>query len=247
MCRRVIAILLSVLAFSGCSVKVDRSECPCLLYLTVAGGEDATLTLTLTSNNPVSVQTLTLHRQGEEAKAALEIQQNKEYSLLISSGNQLEEDGIIPLGSQMSELYLSYETLNCTGDVYELKSTLHKQFSRLYVNLSGIQGRMCVKSNVCGWIYQKNEAVNGRFECFPPEITRGFYKVLLPRQTDSSLILEFYDEVSSIPYFVFPLGKKLEQLGVDWQKEDLEDIWIELEYYDNGINVNVETWQQIEL
>ena len=73
----------------------------------------------------------------------------------------------------------------------------------------------------------------------------------LPRQADDSLELEFYDKdmtkADGAPVDRLALGDYIRAAGYDWNREDLEDLYVNVDYTDAGVSVAIREWEMIEL
>lgn len=235
--------------FAGCSVKTDRSNCPSLLVLSVCGGEQ--------SDCEVNIQGAgkdeQLHLFGMLGGHGIELERNEVYSLAVASGAGLRQAGNLELGEEMPELYTCKQDVLCDSDVKELRVELHKEFCRLYFNLQGVDCRLRVRGNVCGYDVFTGNLILGLFchETRPLIYTNTDapyqYMVRIPRQIDDSLMLEFLSEDGEKDLYSYTLGKSLMEMGVDWTKENLDDIHVDINYINNEIAVSVETWHSIEL
>ena len=71
------------------------------------------------------------------------------------------------------------------------------------------------------------------------------------RQNQDSLELEFYDKdftkADSAPVDILALGDYIKASGYDWTSEDLQDLYVNVDYSDAGVSVRIRDWEKIEL
>lgn len=250
-CRFILFSALVCSALSGCSVKSDRSNCPSLLYLSVWGGEQSDCELSVQGAG--MDKQLHLFRNKAADRFGIELNRNEEYLLALSSGAGLRQAENLELGEEMPELYSYSRIVSCDSDVRELDVELHKEFCRLYFHLQGVDCRLRVRGNVCGFDVFHSRLVLGLFchESHPlissSEEGNYQYMVRIPRQIDDSLMLEFLGNEDGEVFQSFKLGKLLMEMGVDWTKPDLDDLHVSIDYFNSELVVSVQTWQKIEL
>ena len=82
----------------------------------------------------------------------------------------------------------------------------------------------------------------GDFSCVAYPGDDGGSQALLPRQLDSSLLLEIDDNSSTVK--TFAVGEYIAGSGYDWSAENLDDITIVLEYYVTYIKITIQGWDK---
>ena len=70
----------------------------------------------------------------------------------------------------------------------------------------------------------------------------GACQLVLPRQTDSSLVLEVHDDTGILRSFA--LGEYVTASGYDWSEADLKDITVSLDYALTRVVIVVEAWAE---
>lgn len=249
MCVVKYGTLLSVLfVFSSCSVKSDRLQCPSLLFLSVFGGDEPSVSVNLSADE--YDKTMHITQSEGVATVGLDLNRGEEYGLLCYSGITNQWGGLIPLGEQMPRLYALADTIVCLSDVKTYKAHLCKQFSKVYITVKGLECNSRLRSNVCGVDLNRLKPVQGQFcvEGMPTlndDKSSYLFSFSIPRQLDKSLVLELV--VNSKVVYKVELGKELHENGWDWNKQSLDDIYISIEYIENDFSISVQNWLQIEL
>ena len=246
------AVLLS------CSVKEDRSECPCFLTVDFGGVEAAGLA-------GMGLDSLVLAvRAGEDYYAAegFALRDNvQEYNLavpktqvdlLVACGagrGDLSPAGVtIPEGSECPVLYLFTDSFSADAGEMRRTVTLHRNYCVLTVGMKTSFNalprpfRVSLEGNVSGCLMDGTPA-EGVFNCFSSPSSGGLCHLNIPRQKDASLrlVIHFLDtgEVRS-----FPVGEYILRSGYDWRAPDLEDIFVEMDFSRSGLTVSSSDWKK---
>ena len=116
---------------------------------------------------------------------------------------------------------------------------LHKNYCR--INFGGDVSQSftyVLAGSSCGFDLEGN-VLQGSFRSSVRQEGADFC-CRVPRQGDPSLCLELYrgGELARR----FPIGEIIAESGYDWTAEDLEDIDIQLDYRDTGVNFTVDGW-----
>ena len=85
----------------------------------------------------------------------------------------------------------------------------------------------------------------GDFSCVAYPIDDGRAQVLLPRQLDSSLLLQVDDQAPHLK--TFAIGEYLAAGGYDWTAEELSDVTVVLDYSMNVISVKMAGWDKEDI
>ncbi len=245
------------MCLAGCSVKADRTRCPCLLDLTLSGGDEKIVQVcfpTLSSDAGARVAVDSTNRCRAEAPV-----RSEGLPVAFLSGiHSCRTEGdllLIPRGCGMDEVFASSALLDTRCDRLSHSASLHRQFAFAYIQLDAVSGpdfpyEVCVRGNVCGMNIISMEPVGGEFLVSIVPFINQYHRICLPRQADDSLQLLFYekgqtraDEGSEL--ISVPLGSIIDGSGYDWTAADLEDIYVDVSYTGEGVSVNVLPWQRI--
>lgn len=248
----ILILMLTVSMIAGsCSVKEDRSTCPCRLYL------DFTLTDTLvTPQVSVFVSGSDADRSHKDIKASefmpeyiIEVPRDIVHLNVYAGleGLPFTQQGlVIPTGEQCPELYSFSEPVDARGEIAASSVDMHKNHCVMSVIIKkddDLSYGLCVKSNVCG--YDQNGApLPGPFAYSPESEEDGTYRVVLPRQIDSDMRLEVDDGADVLRSFA--LGQYIVAGGYDWAAEDLEDVEVEIDWSCTSITLTVKGWEWVE-
>lgn len=254
---KVTAALCAVLLLS-CTVKEDRTECPCFLTFNLGGVEAAGL-----MEKGIDSMVLAV-RAGMDyyAEEAFALRDNvQEYSLavpksqvdvLIACGAGvagLSREGFrIPEGSECPALYMSSDSFSADADEMRRTVTLHRNYCTLTVSMKSSFNvlprpyRILLEGNVAGYSMDGTPE-EGVFSCFSPPSSGGLCRLNVPRQKDGSLRLVVYFQDSG-EVRSFPVGEYILESGYDWSSPDLEDISVEMDFSRTGMTVSITKWKK---
>ena len=211
-------LVLALLLLSACSVKEDRSRCPCALEVALSGAPAEVLCIGENYRESLECRRDTLLR--------LEVPRS---GVLVSAlrGAQPQEDGSvrIPPGYESPPLYCDALYLETDEEAASVSLHPRKSYCALTVVCEGPPGGgepywVEVKGNVNGWL-PDGTLSEGPFSCRSVPLPDGRFTVRLPRQRDSFLRMDilFSDRIVRS----FALGVALERDGYDWTAPDLPD------------------------
>ena len=248
---RILSIAAILALTASCSVKEDRSECPCLLVLDMSSCSDAP--------DNIRIDLRTLDERFEQNFIPGQDSPFYEYPVTkgvcslwaylcpreLSTGT----DRItVEQGENFPELYASCSVFEASGETARHKVVLHKQFARVTLDLedspwNGAPCEITVKGEVKGITLTDLRPVEGRYVYEVVPDVSGIRSFRLPRQTESSaaaLSLELRTP-GGIPQ-IYDLGKYLSEAGYDWQTEDLEDMTVKIRKTEIEVEITGSDW-----
>ena len=245
-------------AFS-CSVREDRSDCPCSLTLdlrelSASVPEDAF---------PVRWQLL----QGDWSDSGLLSEDDCTAGLFhvvvprggaqvyaVTGDEGMFDHGLeIAPGHGCPPVRLWTAAVDARGETATAVVCLHKAYCRLTIHMHGAPAprpyRLILEGNVCGWD-ASGYPLPGSFRCSPEPIPEQDYAVNLPRQTDDSLLLHICAGDASnapggaetTPLRTFALGHIIASAGYDWTAPDLPDLSLELDFAASSLSLRSDRW-----
>lgn len=243
------AFLLFVAGAPSCSVKEDRTPCPCYLQVSFTDPEASGPVILLGRGETTSfreqarVEDCRPYWTRPVDKGILDFFACKGIRQASVDGSRVT----IPEGGQADSLYAFSAQVDATGEFAPVPVTLHKQFATVFLDIRKTAGelpdyRFSVTGNTCGTNLQDHSPIPGPFY-FSPSAREGdaivFFR--LPRQADDSLSLSvrYGDAAPS----VFPLGELIRDTGYSWKTEDLQDIYVSIDLTRGKILVVVGDWE----
>lgn len=252
MCTRVfLPLLFSVAMVCSCSVKSDRSACPGLLFMSVSGGDDAGVDISVAAGEEGG-EKVHIEKVGGVARAGFDLIRGDEYKVCCYSGVDQNWSGEVELGCQMPSLFAYVCKVECVSEVNEVSAFLAKQFCRVNIEVKGVECRVRLRCNVSGVNLSTLSPVQGHFCALAQPVMnspspRSRFIVNVPRQIDLSLSLDLLDVQEEEVFYTQNVGSLLEAAGMDWRKESLDDAFLSVDYVDNTFNVSVRNWEKVEL
>ena len=234
---RFLRILLPLLLVPSCSIKENRTACPCGLTVELAGlpvrpvvlrvtGEEYALTEVVHAD---TVLVLSVPR-GEIAVSAV-------------GGALAEGDGSvrIPEGEEAPPLYLFHADVSTDAEQVVLPVTLHKQYCSLEMLFKGPSGygppfEVAVQGFYGGWEPDGSPAP-GPFSRRLLPGADGRAVLRLPRQG-----IVFSDQVVR----TFALGSYIAAAGYDWSATDLEDLSLQVDISLTSVTISTDLWSRTE-
>lgn len=243
MSDRILITAAAVCLLVSCTVKENRMACPCALDVTVHGGNDATVTLSMW--NPSLQHSCTLNSDGKD-RYRLDIPRGYfEVSACTGLYHNLPSDGklILAEGEQMDELFVGRERLEAVQDSVTCSISVHKQYALINIKVvcmseNSLPDPIALCGNVCGIDILTLEPVVGRFEVQMHPIFREYCRVCVPRQLDDSLSMNIEG------FGIVPLGEYISMMGYDWKAEDLDDLEVVVDMLEARVNIRITGWQE---
>lgn len=242
-----ILLLVLYLGNVSCSVKEDRAVCPCLLNLNFEQGNypsDGTTDVSVFSAEDVFYEECVRTADVSAGLSAAVPRCSMHVRSWTGTEGLLSKEGIsIPPGSDCPRVYMYDSDIVAEGEKYEEKVLMHKNHSVVTVvfddgNADGMI--LTVIGNVSGYD-RYGRPVEGDFSYRLEEYGQeDFYQVVLPRQSDASLVL-MVDGRGDVPRY-FSLGQYLASSGYDWTSPDLEDVTVTLDYALTEICLTIGRW-----
>ena len=241
---RLLPILAMLLLLPSCSVKENRTVCPCALTVELTG---------------LPVRPVVLGVKGEgysctevvHADTVLVLPVPKGEMAVTAVGGALAEgDGsvLIPPGEEAPPLYLFYADVSTDAEQVVLPVTLHKQYCALELVFKGPAGygppfEVAVEGGYGGW-ESGGRPAPGPFSRRLLPGADGRATLRLPRQGDDSLLMHivFSDQIVR----TFALGSYIAASGYDWTAHDLEDLTLQVDISVTSVTISTDLWSRTE-
>lgn len=239
----VILLVIMLLAVS-CSVKEDRQDCPCRLMMDMSGIDTAlvkVVNLLATSSDGVVFSDTVSSKDFSRI-----YMRDVPHTQMRISAWTGDRELIIPYGQECPPFYMSSFAADTHGEVCLCYVDLKKNHCCLTVLFDGrdqMPYRLTFRGDVDGYSDDGTPSV-GAFACVAYPLSDGSgAQVIVPRQLDSSLLLDVED-VESATLKTFAIGEYLTAGGYDWTSENLDDATVILDYYVTGIKITYKGWDK---
>lgn len=246
--RITVVFMLALLAVA-CSVKENRMECPCRLILDFRDVDTAlceSLNLLAVHDGEVLfIDEILADRFAEEYVRDVPHGRVR-VNVWAGDGDRIEQGQgiVIPYGCECPPVYMHSFIADTDGESWREKVCLRKNHCRLTVMMEGVEVipySLTFKGNVNGYRLD-GQPSSGDFSCVAYPAGACDSQALLPRQMDSSLMLEVDDGTSVIK--TFAIGEHIEASGYDWTAVDLDDMTIILDYYVTHVKITIREWDR---
>lgn len=248
------ALLTAGLLLTACSIKEDRSRCPCHLLLDVSevstelfdsldvaldegsgGKQRFPLNLSLLPPGPVTVDVA-------KGRLLLNVCAMENGAVWLSSS---EDVMAIPPGEQCPPLYLHSAALNTDTEELTEQVVLHKSFCTLHILMEGTDPSqpypfaLQLRGDVDGYD-ATGRPREGVFAPYAYPTADGHCTVRVPRQKDDTLELLMCE--NEMPLATFALGEYLKAGGYDWSAPDLADVSVQIDCARLTLRIKIEKW-----
>lgn len=228
--RKIIIGILGLVALVSCSVKEDRSDCPC--WITVIA--DKAISISAWYGNQ---RILDNHSGGLEDHTV----PRGIVDLVASYGSFT-----VPEGEQMTELFAQLQHLNTNGETALTGIELQKQFATVYLDFKEEEdGRtaydITVYGNVNGADNRTLKPSDGPFCCIPEEAPERGYMFRVPRQKDDSLSAVLSYNGNAVE--TIPVGELIRKAGFDWTSQSLGDVSILADLPAHTFTITIMEWE----
>lgn len=241
-------IVVGLLCVAACSVKEDRMECPCRLVLDLRDVDTSI------------IKEADVYVEASQGFVFNEVMDScylgNDYVMSVPKGrvnvwtySGAEEyspgpEGLmIPYGDDCPEVYMHCSSFDALQESAVEKVSMLKNHAVLTVHLQSEHSSafdIAITGNVNGYDAEGKPSEGGfRYEM---SFEDGVGRVVLPRQTDTSLKLEVVDGENT--FRVFSFGEYIESSGYDWTRANLEDITMTLDYALSSVGFRINDWEK---
>ena len=246
--RLLILGIAGLAALVSCSVKEDRSDCPCYLEVDLSYARAESVQLRGWTSREVFSDAI----PAKSFKAFHEYMVPRGQVRVTAIGNTFE---LVPQGyaltieegHQMDSLFACSDLVDTQGEIARNEVLLRKNFATIGIDFKDEDdGRtaydLLVSGTVFGVDIRTLEPVDGRFRCEPDPVEEGRgYSFRVPRQKDESLKLTL--SYAGKPLEVIDLGYLIARSGFDWNSADLGDVSILCDLPAHTFTITVKEWE----
>lgn len=250
-CALILSLLPWLICLWGCSVKEDRDVCPCDLVLDLSEMDvdryEKLRVFVADASGPVYQYYSDFTDFWPEYGLLVP---RSELTVNVCSGEgECFDDHkgvLIPYGEDCPRIFMYSSVVDARCESVRDTVNLYKNHcvADIYLEKDDADSRyeLCLKGNVCGY-GMDGQPMRGEFSYRPAGNPDQGYKVCLPRQLDTSLILEIDDGSEVLK--TFALGEYIVAGGYDWNAPDLEDITVHINWTVTSVILTVSGWDWI--
>lgn len=250
------ALALSAILCS-CSVKEDRSGCPCYVCLSVddfirAGFTEALAAFSQGTDSFREDMKLAEYAGGVYEKAfprrrtRLSVLAGRNRSVV--GGNTLT----VPYGLEADPIWMFCGTLDCAGDEEHVRAVPYKQYCNLTIVLAGLSGgggygcELKLHASYGAMDIYSGAPLAVEYCATARKSADGIFSVRIPRQSDGNIFLEISGWVSpegeTIAGSIVDLGREFRESGYDWADKSLSDASAVVDFAGASVSLSVEDW-----
>ena len=255
MCSDRIKGLLAIcclMLLPACSIKEDRSDCPC--YLTVdptgipqaVGGEIVTLEV---AGAGAFRSSQLLNVEDCRTEFVLDVPRPNVFLSVFAGAGECFVPGeglLIPEGEQCPPVMMYSQRVRTDGETSCVRPVPCKRYCTVTVRIVPINDdfvenyHLELTGTVCGYRLDSTP-IYGDFRCPAYPSDDGLCEVRIPCQIDNSLMMNVLDGTNSLRYFA--LGEYIAESGYDWAADNLEDVFLEIDYAATTFTIRVNGWE----
>lgn len=251
---KTVCIMAALATLSSCSVKEDRTVCPCWLNMDITGCTAHTTELHISAWDPERIFAENIavadYPETYERTVSRGMVATSAYCGLHES-QVSDRHIIIPEGCQSDRLMAHANIIDCDKEFALDSVQLHRQYATVYMSMKGNKNdderisTMEVRGEVCGIDFVTLEPVKGRFRYVVEADYVGVWSFRLPRQLkDSPLLLAPFVEGKFAEEL--PLHEWIAKSGYSWRDKDLKDIYLDVDYAIGKVSVVIQGWTEGE-
>ena len=236
-----------VMLVVSCSVKEDRDMCPCRLVLDMTDVDTLVVKyaeIVVTASDGYGMRD-TLEVDAFDEGYMLEVPRGDVgVGVYFGAGGSVDDSGSLEIGygNECPTVYMHSSNVVAEGEMVVESVAMRKNHCIMTIQVATEKEfpfRLEAKGTVDGYEPGGEPSV-GDFMYAMWVDSDGFCRLVLPRQTDDSLILEVHDDSHTLKSFA--LGEYVAASGYDWNEDDLRDISITLDYALTQVVIEVEDW-----
>ncbi len=244
-----LAALAGILLWTGCSVKENREVCPCIMFLDFSGVDTSVVRsakLVMRSEEGFSLDRML---GAEDFRSGLQVPVPRGKVFLGISGGaegMMTDSGLaIPLGKDCPPVYYHASEVGAEGETVHENVLMRKSHCVMTVNLNNVESAphgITVVGNIDGYLSDGSPS-DGAFSYDVPLRGATGNRVILPRQTDNSLVMDVRDGMGILRRF--PIGEYISESGYDWEEPDLKDLTLDIDVAVTEVKLVIEGWDVV--
>ena len=243
-------MLVLFVSLPSCTVKEDRSLCPCVFSLVVHPGECPYAEALLILEDGAGKRTRdTLRWDGGPVRCQKILSRGRVRACLVAPPQAVSDSAgsiTIPEGAQCPAVWTDYGDWTLEEESLTDTLSLCKNYCRLTLQVQDVQDEsypfiLSVRGGICGYLPDGGLAEGDFRSGVLPGGGRA--SVWLPRQRDASLKLDILDRENVLR--TFSLGVFLEEQGFDWEARDLQDALVRVDYARTTLRLQPEAWLEV--
>lgn len=245
---RSLLLTACMLICAGCSVKENRTVCPCRLFLDFSEVDPSAVKSAdfhlSASDGFIFTGTLESGSFTDDVVIDVPRTQIKVVSWCGAGGYASDGGVVIPYGEDCPPVYSHISDVEASGESVREVVVMRKNHCRMRINVIGEEYEvmnLILRGNVNGY-GNDGQPSKGRFAYKSTPDASGEISAVLPRQVDNTLVLEVDDGTDLSKSFA--IGEYIESSGYDWTVPDLHDIIIDIDFAITHVSLTIMGWDK---
>lgn len=241
-------ILALALCITSCTIKEDRLPCPCLLRLDFGTAARHSLHYSVKGwgygeslfGENIEVEDWPDGWTVRVPKGEIDYSACSALTDCAMKGNSV----IVPEGKAFDRVWAGHKHLSLSDEETMDRVETHKQWAEVTVQIKNLPDgglNAVVTGNSIGFSLSDLSPVEGPFRTTLTDSGQGTVSFNIPRQGDSELNMVLICD--GAPVKTYELGKMIARSGYDWNAEDLDDIYLGIDYTKLENEILIEPWQ----
>lgn len=237
-----------MLLCAGCSVKEDRTMCPCRLMLDFSDVDPSVVKSAdfHLSASDGFVFTGTVESSTYDEEVVVDVPRTKVDVVTWCGTGGYTTGGVltIPYGKDCPPVYMHSSSVEALGESVKEVVHMRKNHCSMLINVMGEKyevADMILHGNVNGYGRDGRPSV-GDFAYRSEPDESGEVRAVVPRQVDNTLVLEVDDGTGVSKRFA--IGEYIVSSGYDWTTPDLQDIIIDIDFAITHISLTIGGWDE---
>ena len=250
---KTIAAAALTLVVASCSVKEDRTPCPCWLGIHISPSLDYSRDLTVSAWNEDRIfsQTVSVADYPDDYEQTVP-KGHVTVSAYCGRKVSTEERGriIIPHGSDSDPVWAHLRMVDCMGEFAKDTVQMCKQWATVHLKIENSSDdeypySLAVVSDVCGFDIRDLSPIVGPFRHELTLDSEESCSFRLPRQRDDSrAVITVSSDGERLDDL--PLHQWIEATGYSWHDRNLKDIYIGVDYVRAEVTIDIQGWAEGE-
>lgn len=251
---------LFILAFliCGCTVKEDRRDCPCYTLVNVdefiASGFSRAM-VSFSTDRLINREEINLAQyEGTGYEQALPRMSNRIAVVAGLYNSRISGDTLyVRKGLEADPVWLYTDKIICNDDGIVVAAVPRKQYCRLNIVVLGLKPwesfpySFRVRSECNAINLYSCRPAEGEYCALAEHSPAGVCSVIIPRQAESNLLLDIFNsrDGSSLDgdaVFTLDLGARFRAEGYDWERIDLQDATVTIDYASLDMHLKIADW-----
>lgn len=246
-----ITAMLTAFILSSCSVKEDRTPCPCWLGIDITPSKVYSKDVTLSGWNEGRIFSHTVSIADYSSSYEQTVPKGHVNVAAYCGRKESTEEGgriIIPLGYDSDPIRAHLRLVDCHGEFAHDTLTMCKQWATVHLKIENSSDdqypySLSVESDICGIDIRDLSPIRGAFSYDLTLDSQESCSFRLPRQRDDSrAVIVTYsggDKLDELPLYQW-----IEESGYSWHDKDLKDIYIGVDYVRAQVSIVIQGWDE---